>query len=132
MVSWRKISHLKRNFIRKSQSEKIWNLSNILFKLLSFLFLSRYKRDMTSRRVCFFLQITINSSLSSILLDFADILILRNIKNPSKPCFSSLQYFQFWCMFFLKTNFSNLIRKGETSDNKRKKLDESWTQLFYN
>ena len=33
---------------------------------------------------------TINFSLSSILFDFADMLILRNIKNLSKSCFSSL------------------------------------------
>ena len=32
-VSWEKILHLKLNFIRKFQSEKIWNLSGILFKL---------------------------------------------------------------------------------------------------
>ena len=36
------------------------------------------------------LYIAINYSLSSILFDFADILILRNIKNLSKSCFSSL------------------------------------------
>ena len=46
--------------------------------------------SVTSQRVCYFLHITINSWLSSILFDFADILILRNIKNLSKSCFSSL------------------------------------------
>ena len=35
-------------------------------------------------------HITINSSLSSISFDLPDVLILRNIKNLSKSCFSSL------------------------------------------
>ena len=39
---------------------------------------------------CSSLHITINSSLKSILCDFADILILRDIKNLSNSCFSSL------------------------------------------
>ena len=124
-VSWRKILHLKQNFIRKYQSEKnlkfIWNsfqtlgavarrcfvrksfLRNFVrpatllkkrlwhrcfavnfAKILRVLFLQNTSRG------CSYFHITINSSLSLILFDFADILILRNVKNLSKSCFSSL------------------------------------------
>ena len=39
-ISWKNISHLKKKFIQKCQSENNWNLSEILFKILSFSFLS--------------------------------------------------------------------------------------------
>ena len=44
-------ANLKKTLIRKFKSEKTWNVSDILFKLLSFSFLSRYKGDVTSQRV---------------------------------------------------------------------------------
>ena len=105
-VSWKKISHLKQNFIPKHQSEKFWNLSGIFFKTLEKVarrcsvrkvVLRNFERSATlsKKRLwqrCFpvnfakclrapFLQttsggcssfhITINSSLSLILFDFA-------------------------------------------------------------
>ena len=53
-------------------------------------------------------HITINSSLSSILFDFGNILISRNIKNIPKS--------------------STLESECEISDSNSKKLDESWTR----
>ena len=79
--SWKKILHLKQNVIRKYQPEKIWNLSDVLFNLFPFSFLSGYNGNMTSQRDCSSLHIAMNSSLSSILFDFADTFILRNIKS---------------------------------------------------
>ena len=106
-VSWKKISHLKHNFIRKYQCEKISNLSDIHFKLwrqspggvLSeemLLDISRglqryQKRDSgigvflrilwnsqeNTSGGCSSFHITISSLQSLILFDFTDILILR-------------------------------------------------------
>ena len=75
------------------------------------------------------LHIAINSSLSSVLFNFADIFILRNIKSLSKSCFSSLWYPQFWCMFFKKhVQISDVsVITIAVNDNNSKKLDESWT-----
>ena len=56
----------------------------------SVFFLSRHNDNVTSQRVCSSLHIALNSSLSSIVFNFADIFILRNVKSLSKPCFSSL------------------------------------------
>ena len=94
--------HLKKNFVRNYQSEKIWNLSDVLFKVSSFSFLSQCKGNITSQRLCFSLHIALNYSLSSVFYYCTDILMLRNIKNLSKSCFSPLQYFHFWCIFFKK------------------------------
>ena len=65
----------------------IWIKNLNLFKLLSFSFLSRNKEDMTSQRLCSSLHITINLSLSSIFFEFANILILRNIKTAKSLVF---------------------------------------------
>ena len=69
-ISWKNVSHWKN-------LKFIWHF----FKLLSLLVLPQYKGNMTSKRLCSSLQITINSSLNSMFFDFDDNLILRNIKN---------------------------------------------------
>ena len=99
------------------------NSLDILFRLLSSSFLSRYKGDMTSQRLCSSLHITINSSLNSNFFDFAGILKLRNIKNL---LFFFSVIFPI-LMYFLKKTCSNIGSESEISDNNRKKLDESWT-----
>ena len=54
---------------------------------------SRCKRDMaSSQRLCSSLHIAINSSFSLLFFDFADILILKNIKNLLKSWFSFLVF----------------------------------------
>ena len=63
---------------------EIWNLSDILFKLLSFSYLSWYKRDMPSQRLRSSLHVAINSSLRPIFFYFTNALMLRNIENFSK------------------------------------------------
>ena len=81
---------------------------------------------------CSLFDITINSSLSSILFDLADILILRNIRNLLKSCFSSLWYFHFWCIFFIKR-----FQLSKVSVNLMITIAKNWmkvehVQLFYN
>ena len=129
-VSLKKISHLKQNFIQKYQSEKIWNVSDILFKLLSFSFLPQISGDMRSQGFCCSLHIALNSSLSSILFDFVQIFILRNIKSLLKSCFSSLWYFPTFDVCFSKNVFKSRTWFWNC-DNNSKKLDESWTRLTF-
>ena len=104
--SWKKISHLKQNVVRKYQSEKVWNLSDILFKLSSFSFLSGYNGNITSQSGSTWL------------------------KSLSKSCFSSLYYSHFWYMFFKKrVQISHMSAITiSISDNNSKKMDESWTR----
>ena len=108
-VSWKKISHLKQNVVRKYQSEKVWNLSDNLFKLSSFSFLSGYNGNMTSQRVCSSLYIAINPSLSSILFNFADIFISKKLKAFQSLVFllCNIHTFDVW---FLKNVFKSRTR----------------------
>ena len=117
------------------QSEKVWNLSDILFKLFSFSFLSGtiilgYNGNMTSQRVCSSHHIAINSSLSLILFNFADIFILRDIKVVQSLVFLLCNISTFDVCFFKKCvqiSHVSMIRTA-VSDNNSKKLDESWTR----
>ena len=92
-----------------------------------FSFLSQNKGDMTSQRLCSSLRIAVNSSLSSIFLNFADISILRNLKKAK--IFQSLVFLlcniSTFDVFFKKKTCSNLARECEINDNNRKELEES-------
>ena len=79
---------------------------------------------MTSQRLCCSLHIATISSLSSIFFDFANILILRNIKNIFQSFVFLLCNIFTFDVFFQKT-CSNLARECEINDNNRNKLDES-------
>ena len=82
---------------------------------MSFSFLSGYNRNMTSQRVCYFLDIATDSSLSPILFDFADIFIIRNIKSAKVLLFDFV-IFPFLMYVFLKT-CPNLARESDDNSN---------------
>ena len=90
-VSWKNILHLKQNLIRKYQSEKIWNLSDIFFKeTFVFLIFVSIQRRHDIPEALFFSLHSYKFFIEFNFFDFADILILRNTKKFSKSCFSPL------------------------------------------
>ena len=82
---------------------------------------------MTSQRVFYSLHIAINSSLSSILFDFAEIFILRNIKSFKSRVFRVCNIPTFdVCFLKRRVQMSHVsVTTIVISDNNSKKLDES-------
>ena len=100
-----------------------------------FSFSSGYNGSMTSQSVYSSLHITINSSLSSILFDFVDIFIIRNIKSLSKSCFllCNIPTFDVW--FFNKRvqiSHVSLITIAISDNNRKNWMKVEHVQRFYN
>ena len=124
---------MKQNVVRKYQSQK----TEIYLTFFSNFCLFHFSLEKTGTwhprgRVCSTLHMAINSSLSSILFDFADILILRNIK---LKVFQSLVFLLCnvptfdTCFFKKRVQISNVsVITIAIRGNNSKKLDERWTR----